>query len=407
MSANSEKAEEIQSFIQLLAVREKMPGAPGRSRPAQRKQFRSLLRAEVAFVAQLRDMDLLPWAYDVFLTHIHAARNTLAARPFFRERHTAFVEPLRIGGHIVRPALSDVLRESRAHDLDLYHLNARFALLVIQARRWSGRSEAFLQKFPWWRPTGEPVSGPRSSAERKLFKVFQRLLEARDSILVANLRLAVNRAKIFWHGTPASHLAPADFLQIAAEGMLSAVDKVVLLVADPVTGEPVPWDGIGPSKFLVEPGAVFCGVGIGRIVGLLVERFSETMIHFFPPDKKILYRANREQFRHLASGGLDYDALAKRINAQATDGVVVDPAELAAIMAASGSPGSAGLPLISGQGEDEIDLLDKYGDRSMAPDVIYEDAERGQELDAIKNRVNLLPLLHQKLLTLRGVKFQN
>jgi hypothetical protein len=85
-----------------------------------------------------------------------------------------------------------------------------------------------------------------------------------------------------------------DEIQIAAEGMMSGVDKY------------------SPGRGGVVDPKVFRSTMIGRISGNHIEEYSETLIHFFPVDKRKIYRANK-LIRHFA-GVVDYDKLAEQVN---------------------------------------------------------------------------------------------
>jgi hypothetical protein len=109
--------------------------------------------------------------------------------------------------------------------------------------------------------------------------------------------LAIAQAKQFWHKAPSAtkdtRFSFMDFVQIAADGLMSAVDKFVLP------------GGLEANPALIR---VWRAVAIGRMKGNFIEMFSETTIHFFPQDKRKLYRANK----HLKefSGQIDFERLA-------------------------------------------------------------------------------------------------
>lgn len=126
--------------------------------------------------------------------------------------------------------------------------------------------------------------GPNS----KITKAANEVYEIRKEIIELNMPLAISRARIFKQKTPDSHLTYMDLVQISMEGLVNAVDKFVL----PYT-------------------PVFRSVIIGRIVGDLIENYSDTMLHFYPSDKRKIYRANKAQ-RHQKE--VDYDTLSDTVN---------------------------------------------------------------------------------------------
>ena len=82
-------------------------------------------------------------------------------------------------------------------------------------------------------------------------------------------------------------------INVAAQGLASAVDKY-----------------IGDKKG--EYSRVFCSVILGRVSGNLIKLNSETSLHFYPSDRKILYKANAIRSRQ---GIKDVVELANAINA--------------------------------------------------------------------------------------------
>jgi hypothetical protein len=106
--------------------------------------------------------------------------------------------------------------------------------------------------------------------------------------------LGIARARVFYSRTPKSHLSYLDLIQIAAEGMMSGVDKY------------------SPGKKGEVDPKVFRSTMIGRISGNHIEEYSETLIHFFPVDKRKIYRANK-LIRHFA-GMVDHEKLADQVN---------------------------------------------------------------------------------------------
>ena len=102
--------------------------------------------------------------------------------------------------------------------------------------------------------------------------------------------LAISQARVFRHNTPESHLTYMDLNQISFEGLINAVDKFVL----PYT-------------------SVFRSVIIGRVKGDLIENYSETPVHFYPSDKRKIYRANKAK-KGLTKDDINYTDLANTVN---------------------------------------------------------------------------------------------
>jgi len=173
-------------------------------------------------------------AYKAFVFHIlQERRNILAARPYFRERQPVFTA-----------SISPAFKQADYERLYPFHINWTFISFIMRTINWPKKSKVFL--------------------------LAQQIKLARTELVELNLPLAISRSRIFWSRTPKGHLSFMDFISISTEGLLAAVDKFVL----PYT-------------------PVFCSVAIGRMVGNLIENFSDTMLHFYPTDRRKIYRANK------------------------------------------------------------------------------------------------------------------
>jgi hypothetical protein len=111
-------------------------------------------------------------------------------------------------------------------------------------------------------------------------------------LIEMNAPLAIAQATKFFKKTPKSHMTRMDLIQVAMEGLASGVDKYVC-----------PYRNKSYRQVL-----------IGRIKGNLIEAYSETMIHFYPSDKRKLYNANKAMREFSVEQQVDFKGLAKRIN---------------------------------------------------------------------------------------------
>lgn len=198
--------------------------------------------------------------------------------------------------------------------------------------------------------------------------------ELRDAVIVRNLPLAISRARIFWRSTPRSHLSHMDLVQIATEGLIAAVDKYCL-----------PWTGVFPA------------VVIGRCLGGLIESYSETTLHFYPKDKKKLYRARKLSVR----GKVPLTELVDGVNEVADSKGKTTEEELGGLLAASSVlSADTERAQVGDLGRESIPLLSKMAapDRTR-PDVAMEAASAAQ---ALVLAVKTLPHRDRKLLALRG-----
>lgn len=308
----------------------------------QRAQYDELIAMEGKFRRLLVKTAAGRKVYEAFVTHIRdVRRNVLDARPYFRERQETFSE-----------RISDALRRRRPALLYPFAINYRFVLFALNA-------------------LGE--RGPKSPYVRLARKIH----EVREALIVLNLPLAISRAKIFRRKTPQAHLTFMDMVQLAYEGEAAGVDKFV-----------------GPYSKMLR------GVMVGRITGNLIESYSETLVKFWPGDRRKLYRANKLVGRNV--GPIDHDVLAAGINAQVQEGQggKTTPAEIHALMAAA-STVSASTPVAGDDEDDAVSVADRFAaPPSWQPDVAV---ERAEAVNAVRDALQRLPLLDQKLLRLSGI----
>jgi len=213
--------------------------AGGATDKTQKQQIDTLVRMETRFRRFLTSHPEGRAVYREFVDHITVQRkNILSARPYFRERQGVFSSK-------IAPALK-AKAPSRLHGFRANYLFVAFA-----------------------------VSRYRGKRAAKVRKMADEIRAHRGGIIERNLPLAINRAKLFWGKVPhTSTTEYMDLVQTASEGLISAVDKFV----PPYT-------------------TVFRSVAIGRMSGNMVEMYSDTTLHFYPSDRRELYRANITSYR--------------------------------------------------------------------------------------------------------------
>lgn len=309
----------------------------------QKRQVETLVDLEDQFRQALIKHPAGNASYKAFVKHIvHEKRNILAARPFFRERQEVFTRDI-----------SKALKEGAEMALYPYSFNWRFVHFVLKSRNWGKTT--------------------------KVSKLAQQIAKARTELIEMNMPLAISRSRIFFKKTQRSHLDYMDFVQIAAEGLMSAVDK-----------------------FCLPYSPVFRSVAIGRMVGDFIEQYSETHIHFYPTDKRKIYRANKAAHRLDSGGnGIDFDLLAEIVNKDADASQHTTPHEIANLMAAS-SCVSADAPLASSGDTDAANWLERFNAApEQQPDALFEEAEA---LDVALAAAKQLGVIERKLLRLRGIE---
>jgi DNA-directed RNA polymerase specialized sigma subunit len=304
----------------------------------QNRQVDKLVELEERFKQELQAHRWGASVYEGFIHHIcNVKRNILDGRPYFRERQEHFTE-------VVSVALHD------RNTLALYssRFNYRFVRFAIEFKPWPKRGS--------------------------LYKIFKEIEKVRNELVTMNMPLAISRAKIFYSRTPRSHLSYMDEIQTCAEGLLSAVDKFV--------------PPFSPA---------FRSTAIGRMTGNLISSYSETLIHFWPTDKRKIYRANKVVGKH--GKGVDPSVMVSSVNEGVVGSLSTSPAEIADLLAAA-STISSDLPI----GEDGnadvaiMSAIDRYAaPESSQPDVAF---EKREALEVVMNASEELPLKYKKLLAL-------
>jgi DNA-directed RNA polymerase specialized sigma subunit len=277
--------------------------------------------------------------YKGFLYYIHEERrNVLAARPFFRERAEVFKER-------ISPALA-----SQSHKgLYKFSINGQFVQFLL-----SRYGYLFKGKSP-------------------ILLCAAEILRLRKELVEQNLPLAISRAKLFRSRTPSSpHMALMDANQTAAEGLISAVDKYVL----PFAGN-------------------FRAVIIGRATGNLIACYSEPLLHFYPGDRRKIYRANKARRRTQ-----DVGAIVASVNDGLPEAMKTNEDEIQQLMNAS-SHLSLNQPVTTPDGSnDKATYSDYTVDQKLLPEELVEQKETAERL---QRALIDLSIIERKALALKGL----
>jgi DNA-directed RNA polymerase specialized sigma subunit len=200
---------------------------------SQKEQVEELIKSETMFRETVLKYRQSTEIYKKFLQHICIKqKNILSARPYFRETAVTFSKQ-------ITPAI----KNNDIEKLKTFSIN--YQLISFIKDNWLG-------PFP-----------------KRAEQLFNRVKSARNKLINLNMPLAINRAKLFYRMTPKGSLTLMDMIGICGMGLMSGVDKYV--------------GAYSP---------VFRSVIIGRCVGNLIDAYSETTLHFFPKDKRILYKAH-------------------------------------------------------------------------------------------------------------------
>lgn len=305
----------------------------------QKRQVDTLVALEREFREVLIAHSFGKKVYRAFISYIcDERRNILDARPYFRERQGTFTRYISVA-----------LRRRDERRLYRFNFNYRFVDFALKAAKWKPGS--------------------------MLVKLARQIEAVRDELITMNMPLAISRARIFYSRTPKAHLSYMDFIQIACEGLMSGIDK-----------------------FVPPFSKAFRSVAIGRMTGNFIENYSETCIHFFPVDKRKIYRANKIMGKQ--AGVVNFEEVAKRVNKGVEPAHRTTASEIANLVAASSVVSS---DAVLNDGDDEpIRVADRFAAPASAqPDVI---CEKQDTMRALAAAISKLPLIDQKLLRLKGVR---
>ena len=301
----------------------------------QKKLVENLVKSEIEFKKALQRHYWGQKAYNAFLDYILVEqRNILVARTFFRERQVKF-----------DAKISDAIRSRDLNKLYKFNVNYTFIKFVVD-------------KFDWKPGSNIP-------------KLAEKVKKYRSELVVQNLPLAISRATIFRAKTPEGHLSFMDMQNIAAEALINSVDKFVL-----------------PYR------SAFRDVIIGRVTGDLISSYSSTPVHFFPNDKKKIYRARKAAKLQESE---EYDKIADEVNAGTKLQTEATGTEIMHLMYAC-SPTSIETKFKNDEQDTPIsDIIPAPSE--WQPDVQFESTENNLRLsDALK----CLTVMEVKLLKLKG-----
>ena len=333
----------------------------------QKKQVTRLMKLEKRFRMKLVRHKWGPEVYKSFVEFILGTkRNILMARPYFRERDKTF-----------KSAISPVLKERDHLRLYQFAINYQFVSFVLRQKDWRDNAPG-----------------------RELLSIADEIERLRKDLAECNMPLAISQARIFLERNRRSHLRYMDMNQSCFVGLLEGIDKYV--------GEYHPR---------------FRAVLLGRMIGTLIEGNSETVIHFFPPDKRRIYRARKIIGQMRRDSALNLEEVCKRLNEmekagnetceqerlaqESVDGVVrkakLDPmttiGDLANLLAAAQVLPSSSLPV--SEDDDGSNAIERYpADDSSRPDIAYAEAEARQ---VVSEGIGGLALVDKKLLRMKGV----
>lgn len=310
----------------------------------QEQQVEELLDAERKFKDTILKYRMSTEIYKMFLQKVRVVnKNILSARPYFRETATSFSKN-------ITPAI----KESNIESLKTFDINYQFIKFIRES--WRG-------PFP-----------------KRAEELFQRVHRAREILIENNMPLAINRAKLFYRKVPKSHISLMDMISICGLGLAAGIDK---------------WCG----KYT----PVFRSVCIGRMVGNLIDSYSETMLHFYPSDKRILYKANSIRGRqgvdeiNQLTNAVNSSFAADELEGKSIPKKDINVSELSYLMSAATTVSADATVNDEGYGvyhytqDPNVDIEGDYIQKEST----------NQMLTLAKD----LPLLQKKVLALKGIRF--
>jgi RNA polymerase sigma factor (sigma-70 family) len=309
--------------------------------PRQKAQVENLVKLETQFRRALIRHRWGPLAYRDFIGFIlDERRNILEARPFFRERNSTFTSQI-----------SDLLRNRSARGLYRFHFNYQFIRFVMKSRPWGKKSEVRL--------------------------IHDELIKARQELIEMNMPLAMSQARMFYGKMQKSHLDLMDFIQIASEGLIAAIDKFCL----PYT-------------------TVFRTVATHRMKGNFIDCYSETSLHFYPKDRRRLYQAYK-WIKEQQGKEFSYEDLVTEINKRLKPNEATTVEEIVTLIGAASVVSANGIPVEMDEGQ-ATTVLERYESPSEdRPDRQFEEAEANHALSVAMEK---LTCLERKFLKLKGIQ---
>lgn len=309
----------------------------------QKEQVEELMKAEKMFRKTILKYRQSNEIYKKFLQFICVKqKNILSARPYFRESAVTFSKK-------ITPAIKNEDIET----LKTFDIN--YQLIKFIKENWLG-------PFP-----------------KRADQLYNRVFEARNRLINLNMPLAINRAKLFYRKTPKSHLSLTDMIGICGMGLIAGIDK-----------------------YVGEYRSVFRSVAIGRMVGNLIDEYSSTTLHFYPSDRRILYKAHTIKGRKGVENIKELTEAVKEAfkedekSGKSVPKTNIDVSELNYLMAASST-----CSVDSTVNEEGFNVYSFTEDPNQNVEETYLQKEMAVNLLTFGKN---LPIINKKILRLKGIK---
>lgn len=309
----------------------------------QKEQVDRMMKSEEDFRKEICQYAQSNTVYAKFLAHIVVTNgNRLTAAPYFRVDRKTFSKEI-----------SPALEKGDFKALKKYRIN--YKLINFIRDNWAGSLPDAAEGF------------------------YKEAMRHRNDLIVNNMPLAINKAKIFYSKVPESSLTLIDMVSLCAQGLCTGVDK---------------WSNPVYSK-------VFLSVCLGRMTANLLESYNAKEFKFTSDQEKILYRANKvrarikdasvEEITMAINESLSVDAETK-----GGDPNFVSVSEVSRLMMAA-SPFSASSSL---DGEDGPGIYDRTQSEGLGPDELVENNDMISKTHAIIGKLGLTTV---KIFKMKGM----
>lgn len=303
----------------------------------QKFQVERMMELEETFRKTINTYKQSDKVYYKFLIYIKIEKgNILMARPFFRENSKTF-------GKDISPAFKD----GDVQKIKEFNINYKLIQFIIE--NWRG------------------------NIPQKALDAWKEHQEIRKQLIENSMPMAINEAMKFYKAVPKTHVTLMDMINASISGLCIGVDK---------------W--VGPFR------TVFRSVCLSRMKSNIMDVYNQTFLHYYPSDKKIIYKSNLLKAREKIE---DPDILLKNINEylkENNDKRVLKNHELQDLLNGSS------LESIEMQTEDDgFTVYDTYIDER---NNIENNVEKFDLFKKVLLGCEKLPLLERKILKLKGVE---
>lgn len=210
--------------------------------------------------------------------------------------------------------------------------------------------------------------------------LYNRVERARRILMENNMPLVISAAQKFYSKTPKNHMELNDMIGVAITGLCSGIDKYC--------GAYTP---------------VFRSVCLGMTSGKLIKAYSETPIHFYPTDKRIIYKANSIRGREgIEDMGELAEAVVTAFEDDAKKGksmpkTEIDESELTRLLNAA-SISSLDVPI-----DDEGNMVSSYVEDTKSN--MEDNLIKAESMTIMLECLSDLDIIDRKILILMGISF--